>query len=113
MRSPGEALLEIHLSEIPGTTWTPEYRFCDRRWRFDFAEVSRKIAVEVEGSTWNGGRHVTGKGFEADTRKYNEAVRLGWRLLRFTTQAVMSGEAKRTVEAMIDDRQSGEVERVL
>jgi very-short-patch-repair endonuclease len=64
---------------------TPEFRFHPkRRWRFDFAWPAEKIAVECEGGTWSGGRHTRGKGYEGDCEKYNEAVILGWRVLRFT-----------------------------
>jgi very-short-patch-repair endonuclease len=105
MRSPGEALLEIHLSEIPGTSWTPEHRFHpDRQWRFDFAELDLKLAVEVDGGIYSGGRHVKGKGFQADMDKLNEATRLGWRVLRFSTNDVITGKAKMTVEAMLHDQ---------
>jgi hypothetical protein len=44
-------------------------------------------------STRRRGRHVTGKGFESDARKYNRAVLLGWRVLRFTASMISSGEA--------------------
>jgi very-short-patch-repair endonuclease len=71
-----------------------EYRFHpERRWRFDFAWPSKKIAVEIEGGTWSGGRHTTGAGFEKDCEKYNAAVMLEWRVLRFTGKQVKSGEA--------------------
>jgi very-short-patch-repair endonuclease len=102
MRSPGEALLQIHLGEIPNTTWTPEYQFhSDRKWRFDFAELDLRIAIEVEGGIYSGGRHVKGKGFQADMDKLNEATRLGWRVLRFSTEDVMSGKAKDMVRAVL------------
>lgn len=62
-----------------------EYRFHDtRRWRFDFAWPERNVAVEIEGGVWTRGRHTRGKGFENDCEKYNAAVLLGWRVLRFT-----------------------------
>lgn len=103
MRSPGEALLEIHLSEIPGTTWTPEYRFHpERKWRFDFAEEGLKIGLEVDGGLYSGGRHIRPKGYQGDMDKLNEATRLGWRVLRFSTQDVTSGKAKETVERMVN-----------
>ncbi len=62
-----------------------EYRFHPtRKWRFDCAFPDRKVAVELEGGTYTGGRHTRGKGYEQDIEKYNAAVVLGWRLLRFT-----------------------------
>lgn len=62
-----------------------EYKFCkDRKWRFDYAFVKQKIAVEQEGGAWSGGRHTRGSGFIKDMEKYNKAVMLGWRVLRYT-----------------------------
>lgn len=56
-----------------------------RRWRFDFADVANKIAIELEGGVWIRGRHNRGSGYIKDTYKYNEAVKLGWRVLRYCT----------------------------
>lgn len=66
-----------------------------RRWRFDFAFVNEKLAIEVEGGVWTGGRHTRGSGFLKDMEKYNEATRLGWRLLRTTPNQV---ETKRFID---------------
>jgi hypothetical protein len=64
---------------------SPEYRFHPkRRWRFDYAWSDAKIAIECEGGTWGNGRHNRGKGYAADCEKYNQAILLGWRVLRFT-----------------------------
>lgn len=70
-----------------GVNVTPEYRFHPiRRWRFDFADPALMIAVEIEGGTWVGGRHITGSGYAKDCEKYNTATALGWRVFRFTPQ---------------------------
>lgn len=55
-----------------------------RKWKFDFAFVHHKIAVEIEGGVWTGGRHTRGSGFVKDMEKYNAATELGWRILRYT-----------------------------
>ena len=71
-----------------------EYRFAPpRRWRFDFAFPDLRLAIEVEGGTWVSGRHNRGAGFERDCEKYNTAVTLGWRVLRFTRGMIDDGLA--------------------
>ena len=85
-----------------GIQYVREFRFdAARRWRLDFVLLGHKgqqFAVEVEGGTWSGGRHVRGKGFAEDCEKYNEAAMLGWRVLRFTTTMVQDGRALKTIE---------------
>ena len=62
-----------------------EHRFAPpRRFRFDFAWPEQKIAVEIEGGLYGKGRHTTINGFNNDCEKYNLAVVMGWRVLRFT-----------------------------
>ena len=62
-----------------------EYRFHPaRKWRFDFAWPAQRVAVEIEGGLWNGGRHGTALGMLADMEKYNAAACLGWLVLRFS-----------------------------
>lgn len=76
-----------------------EYKFAlPRKWRFDFAYPDLKLAIEVEGGTWVNGAHTRGGHYESDCRKYNRAALLGWRVLRFTTGMVDSGEAIDRIE---------------
>lgn len=82
------------------------YRFhLERKWEFDFAWPEVAIAVEIEGGIWRGrgfgsktannpgGAHSHPLQILRDIEKYNEAARMGWRIFRFTTDMVKSGEA--------------------
>ena len=76
-----------------------EYRFAPpRRWRFDAAWPAHKVAIEVDGGTWIGGRHSTGSGYERDAEKLNEAALLAWIVLRVTPAMVDDGRALRLIE---------------
>ena len=79
-----------------------EYKFDqDRKYRFDFAWPTRKVAVEIEGGIWNEGRHTRGAGFRADCSKYNLATIAGWRVLRYTSDMVQDGSAIKQVEEIL------------
>ncbi|GHV49823.1 hypothetical protein FACS1894216_00910 [Synergistales bacterium] len=81
------------LAPILGAEYELEYRFAPpRRWRFDAAFPAVKIAIEVEGGAFTGGRHFRGVGAIKDMEKYNTATKRGWRLFRFTPQMVADGE---------------------
>lgn len=68
---------------------TTEYQFHpERKWRFDLAWPDQKLAMEVEGGIWTGGRHVSAAGFFKDMEKKNAAAVLGWRILYITPKAV-------------------------
>jgi very-short-patch-repair endonuclease len=91
--SKGEEALAMMLRAY-GVEHEREYRFHPpRRWRADFAIPAHRILIEVEGGTWTAGRHSRGKGFDADCEKYNTAALQGWKVLRYSTGKVISGEA--------------------
>ena len=70
-----------------------ELRFHEtRRWRFDYAWPKHRVALEVEGGVWTGGRHTSGIGFVKDMDKYNNAALLGWRVLRVQPRTLLSEE---------------------
>jgi very-short-patch-repair endonuclease len=87
-----EMALHMRAAELPEPVL--EHRFHPvRRWRFDFAWPDRKVALEVEGGVWISGRHTRAAGYINDTEKYNEAVLLGWRVIRVTAPHIDNGQA--------------------
>lgn len=60
---------------------------------WEWWEPIDRIAVEVEGGIWTGGRHTRPSGFLKDIEKYNEATRLGFSVYRVTPAMIKSGEA--------------------
>ena len=91
--SPGEAAFALHC-RAEKLRVNREYQFFPgRKWKFDFAVLDKKIAIEIEGGIWNGGAHTRGKHFESDCEKYNTATIMGWKVLRYSTQMVLNGDA--------------------
>lgn len=80
-----------------------EHRFAApaRQWRFDFAQLESRVAIELDGGTWAGGRHTRGAGFERDCEKLNTAAQLGWRIFRLTPQ-MLERDAERWRQAILD-----------
>lgn len=75
-----------------------EYRFCDRKWRFDLCWPDRMLALEFEGGIYSGGRHTRGVGFRRDLDKYNQAAILGWRILRVSHEQVQDDDVTALLE---------------
>ena len=101
-RSLGERVLEADLKRAGLPAHEQEVRFHpERHWRFDLAWPDFKLAVEVEGGVFANGRHSRGKGFTEDCVKYNSAIQLGWRVLRFTTEQVTQGQAVSVIKSVI------------
>lgn len=70
-----------------------EHRFHPtRKWRFDYAWEDHRVALEVEGGVWVGGRHTSGAGFVKDMEKYNEAAAMGWRIIRCQPKELCSSK---------------------
>ncbi len=86
--------MQLHAA---GLRPTREYRFAPpRRFRFDFAWPSLRIAMEIDGGIWTRGRHTRGAGVERDMEKLNLAAVNGWRVLRFSPRMVLDGSALTT-----------------
>ena len=89
-------LVELRSLNFPEPVF--EHRFHPkRRWRFDLAWPDLMLAVEIDGGTWTGGRHVSPVGYAKDCEKLNAAVVAGWRVLRFTPQMIENGQAVATI----------------
>jgi very-short-patch-repair endonuclease len=101
----GEETLKLHLDAYKIRYDREVCLIPSRKWRCDFlipCVLHQSIAVEIEGGTVYGkSRHSRGNGFEGDARKYNALVLAGYRLLRFSTAMVQSGEAIDTIRAAL------------
>lgn len=64
-----------------------------RRYRWDFAFEAARLLVEVQGGTWNGGKHGRGSGIAKDAEKLAEATLAGWRVLVCTPDQIRNGKA--------------------
>jgi very-short-patch-repair endonuclease len=91
-QTPAEILLGIHLAELRIFA-SADYKFCERDWRFDWANRDLKLAFECNGGKWSGG-HRRGERIEDENDKINTAILLGWKVLQFTNEQVLDGRAK-------------------
>ena len=95
-----ELSLQIASARLPFVI--REYRFSPpRRFRFDFSWPASRVAVEVDGAIWTGGRHARGSGIESDCEKTSLACSQGWRVLRVTPGQIKSGLALGWIEAAL------------
>src|SRR5438067_11110208 len=76
-----------------------EHRFHPtRKWRADFAHLTSRTLIKIEGGIWIIGRHNRGDGFAADTEKYLEAYLDGWCVVRLTDRQLTSEVISRLVQ---------------
>ena len=84
---PPDLFIRYLQAEFPTTDVVAELRFHpSRMWRFDYAFPEYKVAVEVDGGVWQGGRHNLPQGYVKDMEKLNTAASMGWIVLRITPQ---------------------------
>ena len=63
--------------------------------------IAKDVARMVEGGIWSGGRHTRGKGYLGDMEKYNTAAKLGFTVLRYSTEQVKSGLAVKEIKQLV------------
>jgi very-short-patch-repair endonuclease len=74
----------------------------DRKFRWDFAwpDDTVRLAIEIQGGSYMGGKHNTAKGQAADYEKHNLATLAGYRILYFNTE--MLKDPASCAETVID-----------
>jgi hypothetical protein len=100
-----QLVLEREFSDIDA--WEKDYqeRYSkskrSKRYRLDFAHLSSKTGVEIQGGVYNRGRHVTGSGYERDCRKYNLAYTSRWTIFLLTSTMAKDSEWLATIAAHV------------
>ena len=101
--SEAQILLGKHLEELGFTSITFEWTICfGRRWRADICATAPKpwtgmVLFECDGGKWHGG-HRRGNALEKDYERQNYCQINGYKILRFTNEQVLTGQAKEFLE---------------
>lgn len=96
-------MLDIVLLDLHDLAPVTEHRFHPwRRWRWDVALLEHRIAIEIDGATWAGGRHTTGRGHQSDAEKRNAGTILGWKCLTYNRAMIERGDVRRDVGALLE-----------
>ena len=91
--------------QLLGGEWWAEWPFHPtRKWRFDYACPELKIAIEVDGGIFTGGRHSGGVGQLRDFEKGNAACAMGWYVFHTTPEDMHDLEFRKLVLEAIKAR---------
>lgn len=75
-----------------------EFHFAEsvgRKYRFDFALIETKIAIELNGGIWKQLPSHSGKGHIRDMEKINLAIELGWVVLQYEPTKISYSQIER------------------
>ena len=72
-----------------------------RRFRFDRCHMTQRVAVEIMGGTWSGGRHTSPQGYEKDCEKLLIASELQWQVIYLTSTMITEEHLKRVADIII------------
>lgn len=75
-----------------------------RTFIFDFQWPRYLLLVEVDGGTFMGKGHTSGRGYQYDRDKDNEAQERGWLMLRYTASDIRAGRAITQIRRIIEQR---------
>ena len=90
-----ELIIFENLLTKEGIEFIAEFAFFpERKWRVDYMIINgcNRVAVEVEGGIWTGGRHTSPQGFIKDMEKYNKLSECGIFLLRYSYDNLIKKE---------------------
>jgi hypothetical protein len=81
---------DLWLSLYPDIDLHSEYRFSPpRRFRFDFAHLPSRTAIELQGGIWSArSGHNTGTGLLRDYEKLNLAASQGWKVFMLAGEMI-------------------------
>lgn len=57
-------------------------------YKLDFAHPDTRTAIEIQGGTWNNGRHSRGSGMKGDYSKLNYLQYDGWTVFQLSTDMI-------------------------
>jgi hypothetical protein len=79
-----------------GIDWQKEYKFdAKRKWRFDYAVLDIKCAIELDGATFVPGTgHNSGIGLRGWREKNNAAMSAGWRVWHYAPEEIIKAGRK-------------------
>ncbi len=81
--------LHVLLKSFPASLICSQYQFHPKRkWRFDFAIPSLKIAIEINGGVWSNGRHSRGSGLVKEYEKMRAAAALHWYVFTYDPKSI-------------------------
>lgn len=98
------SILDILRSVCNG--WVYEYKFDSlRKFKFDYANLRLKIAIEIEGGIYTGTGHAKTGRYLSDMEKYNTASIKGWIILRYAhgQEKKIAGDVKKAFEKRRSD----------
>lgn len=100
---------QLWVARFPEIDLHSEYSFCPgRRFRFDFAELQTKVAIEIQGGIFSKERsgHTSGAGVQRDCEKFSLAASLGWLLFPLSESMMRDAEWLDLIATTIQARQA-------
>lgn len=102
-----DLFLKLLQQRFVGIEIVKEFKFYPtRKWRFDYAFPAEKVAVEVDGGVWVGGRHINPAGYINDMEKLNNAAAMGWLVLRITTDDRFAMKTYELIKNTLEQRKN-------